>query len=222
MNGKFKRLTVPPDAATEMQKELLDSRHRLDQLLQTVKEKNPIYYQNFLDPNQTTLKDIDKKILNDHQALLEIYEGEHAVYSLLVTRQRTYFNKIDKDDYDRSARLYLSFLSNPDLLNGHVTEFERTAHQLYEMIFRNSAMPAGRIIISPDGAYFPFEALVTDNRKPGSPIYFIQDHAVSYTYSARYLMNDFKNNENKTRWQRTGNCTRSLFLCRFPGSSNRE
>ena len=136
--------------------------------------------------------------MNDHQALLEIYEGEHAVYSLLVTRQRTYFNKIDKDDYDRSARLYLSFLSNADLLNSHVTEFERTAHQLYEMIFRNSAMPAGRIIISPDGAYFPFEALVTDNRKPGSPVYFIQDHAVSYTYSARYLMNDFKNNENKT------------------------
>jgi CHAT domain-containing protein len=185
-------------AATEMQKKLLDSRYQLDQLKQAIKEKNPLYYQNFLDPNQTTLKDIDKKILNDHQALLEIYDGEHAVYSLLVTRQRTYFNKIDKDDYDRRARLYLSFLSNPDLLNSHVTEFERTAHQLYEMIFRNSAIPAGRIIISPDGAYFPFEALVTDNRKPGSPVYFIQDHAVSYTYSARYLMNDFRNNENKT------------------------
>ncbi len=198
LEREIQKIDSSSDAATEKQKELLDSRHRLDQLMQTIKEKNPIYYQNFLDPNQTTLKDIDKKILNDHQALLEIYEGEHAVYSLLVTRQRTYFNKIDKDDYDRSARLYLSFLSNPDLLNGHVTEFERTAHQLYEMIFRNSAMPAGRIIISPDGAYFPFEALVTDNRKPGSPVYFIQDHAVSYTYSARYLMNDFKNNENKT------------------------
>jgi CHAT domain-containing protein/tetratricopeptide (TPR) repeat protein len=198
LEREIQKIDSSSDAATEKQKELLDSRHRLDQLMQTIKEKNPIYYQNFLDPNQTTLKDIDKKILNDHQALLEIYEGEHAVYSLLVTRQHTYFNKIDKDDYDRSARLYLSFLSNPDLLNGHVTEFERTAHHLYEMIFKNSAIPEGRIIISPDGAYFPFEALVTDNRKPGSPVYFIQDHAVSYTYSARYLMNDFKNNENKT------------------------
>src|SRR5579863_2906456 len=157
LEREIQKIDSSSDAATEKQKELFDSRHRLDQLMQTIKEKNPIYYQNFLDPIQTSLKDIDKKILNDHQALLEIYEGEHAVYSLLVTRQRTYFNKIDKDDYDRNARLYLSFLSNPDLLNSHVTEFERTAHQLYEMIFRNCAMPSGRIIISPDGAYFPLD-----------------------------------------------------------------
>ena len=198
LEREMQNIDTSSAASTEFQNELLDSRYHLDQLKQAIKKKNPIYYQNFLDPIQTSLKDIDKKILNDHQALLEIYEGERAVYSLLVTRQRTYFNKIDKDDYDRNARLYLSFLSNPDLLNSHVTEFERTAHQLYEMIFRNCAMPSGRIIISPDGAYFPFEAMVTDNRKPGSPVYFIQDHAVSYTYSARYLMNDFNNNENKT------------------------
>ena len=116
----------------------------------------------------------------------------------LITRMHTYFNKIDKDDYDRSARLYMMFLSDPNLLNRNIAEFRSTAHHLYEMIFKNSAVPAGRIIISPNGDYFPFEALVTDNNKPGSPVYFIQDHAVSYTYSARYLMNDFKYNENKT------------------------
>ena len=187
------------DVATEKQKELLDSRHQLDIVMQDIKERNPLYYQNFLDPNQTTLKDIDKKILNDHQALLEIYEGEHAVYSLLITRTHTYFNKIDKDDFDRSARLYMVFLSDPNLLNSHMAEFRSVAHRLYEMIFKNSIVPQGRIIISPDGAYFPFEALVTDNSKPASPVYFIQEHAVSYTYSARYLLNDFMNKENKAK-----------------------
>jgi CHAT domain-containing protein len=68
---------------------------------------------------------------------------------------------------------------------------------LYEMIFHNSVVPPGRMIISPDGAYFPFEALVTDNTNPRSPVYFLQDHAVSYTYSARFLMNDFTNKGNK-------------------------
>jgi CHAT domain-containing protein len=45
-------------------------------------------------------------------------------------------------------------------------------------------------VISPDEQYFPFEAL-TINR-PGQPAkWFVEDYAVSYTYSARFLMNDF-------------------------------
>jgi CHAT domain-containing protein len=197
LEKEIQKFDSSSDAGTEKQKKLLDCRHQLDQLMQTVKERNPLYYQNFLDPNETTLKDVDKKILNDHQALLEIYEGEHAVYSLLITRMHTWFNKIVKEDYDRSARLYLMLLSNPDLMNSRMHEFRKTANHLYELIFKNTAIPAGRIIISPDGVYFPFEALVTNNNVAGSPVYFMQDHAVSYTYSARYLMNDFKNKEDK-------------------------
>jgi CHAT domain-containing protein len=43
------------------------------------------------------------------------------------------------------------------------------------------------VIISPDGKYFPYEALVVDDQT-SDPNYFIDDHAVSYTYSARYLL----------------------------------
>ncbi len=49
---------------------------------------------------------------------------------------------------------------------------------------------AGRIIISSDGRYFPFEALITNNSNQ-FPAYFLNDHAVSYTYSIRYLLNSF-------------------------------
>src|SRR5262249_16042483 len=142
-------------------------------------------------------KGIIKKILTDHQALLEIYKGDSSVYSLLITPKRTYFNKIDRADYERTSRLYMAFLSSPDLMNGHMDEFLTTAHHLYEILFKDSRISSGRIIISPDGAYFPFESLIADNSKPGIPVYFIQDHAVSYTYSARYLMNDFANTESR-------------------------
>jgi CHAT domain-containing protein len=183
--------------ASELQKKLLDKRNELDHLQETVKRKNPFYYQIFIDPNHTGLNDIYKKILNDHQALLELFEGDSAVYSLFITRQSTYFNKINKNDFDSSARLYNSFLSNENLLNRNFVEFTNAAHHLYEMIFNNSIVPQGRIIVSPDGAYFPFEALVTDNTNPREPVYFLEDHAVSYTYSARYLMNNFSHTENK-------------------------
>jgi CHAT domain-containing protein len=56
------------------------------------------------------------------------------------------------------------------------------------LLFQNIQLPPGRIIISPAGNYFPFEALVTES-KPLT--YFQRDHAVSYTYSARFLSNVF-------------------------------
>jgi CHAT domain-containing protein len=184
------------ETADTMQKELLDKRFQLDKLEETIKRKNPLYYQSVLDPTHTTLNDIDKKILNDHQALLEIFEGDSAVFSLFITRQHIYFNKIDKNDFANSARIYNSFLSNADLLNQHVLEFKNTSQHLYELIFKNSIVPTGRLIISPDATYFPFESLVTDIAKPEG--YFLQDHAVSYSYSARYLMNDFSKKGNKS------------------------
>ena len=185
--------------AAVLHKELLDKRYQLDQLEQTVKAKNPLYYQSFLDRDRISPGDIDKKILNDHQALLELFEGDSAVYSLLLTPGHIYLNKIDKPDFDNSARLYISLLSSADLLNRKQVDFSYAAHHLYEMIFEDHTLPQGRIIISPDGAYFPFESLVTDNTLPGSPVYFIKDHAVSYTYSARYLLNEFTNGENKAK-----------------------
>ena len=63
--------------------------------------------------------------------------------------------------------------------------FLKCLYQLYNHIFRDLKIPQGRIIFSPDGKYFPFEALVT-SLQPAT--YFIEDHAVSYTYSVRYLM----------------------------------
>jgi len=183
--------------ASELQKKLLDKRNELDHIEETVKRKNPFYYQIFMDPNHTSLNDIYKKILNDHQALLELFEGENAVYSLFITRKGIYFNKIDKIDFDIYARLYNSLLSNVNSLNSKMPEFTNAAHHLYEMIFNKSIVPQGRIIISPDGIYFPFEALVTNNTNPRSPVYFLEDHPVSYTYSARYLLNNFSNEENK-------------------------
>ncbi len=184
--------------ASELQKKLLDKRNELDHIEETVKRKNPFYYQIFMDPNHISLNDIYKKVLKDHEALLELFEGDDAVYSLFITHKNIYFNKIDKIDFDNYSRLYNSFLSNVDFLNRSFVEFSNTAHHLYEMIFNKSIVPRGRIIISPDGAYFPFEALVADTINMQSPVYFLEDHAISYTYSARYLMNSFAHTGNET------------------------
>src|SRR4030095_5236923 len=91
--------------------------------------------------------------------------------------------------------IYAKLISNEDLLNKNFTGFATVSHQLYQLIFGKISLPPGRIIISPDGQYFPFESLMTNLQTHS---YFLQDYAISYTYSARFLLNDFLNNSSST------------------------
>ncbi len=197
MDLERKILTAEKSAAptTDLQKELSEKRDQLDHLKGILKEKNPLYFQNDMDSIRVGLKDVRIKLLNDHQALLELFEGDDAVYSILVTPKQAYFHKINKPDFDSTVSTYLSFISIRGLLSTRFSDFTQTAHHLYGLIFQQDSLSPGRIIISPDGPYFPFEALVSDSRNPKSPVYFLNHFATSYTYSARYLMNDFEKNK---------------------------
>jgi hypothetical protein len=187
-----KQLNNPADELTLSS--LRTERHRkkeeLDELEALIKTKYPLYYQGMLDTNFITLRDLRPVMLKDHKALVEIFAGDSAVYVLAITPARDYFNKIDKRSFEKLAADYTSIISDPGRLNRQFALFTDVSHRLYRLLFRDIQLPAGRIIISPDGQYFPFESLVTDMRD-GWPVYFTEDHAMSYTYSARFLQNIF-------------------------------
>ena len=167
--------------------ELFSSKQELDRLEQLVKRADHLPYQNFPDSG---LSYVRKDLLQDHQALLELFNGDSAVYSLLISAEYASLDRIDKSDLDSTTGLYLSYISNPDKLNSGFPGYATTAHHLYQLIFREAPPPKGRIIISQDGRYFPFEALL-ENDNPAAPVYFVENHATSYTYSAYYLMNHY-------------------------------
>lgn len=176
----------------EVQSELFAGKQERGNLDQLIKMRYPLYFQG-LDTIYMSPADVQKKLLVDHHALLEIFSGDSAVYILLITSGQIYFNKIPKDDFEKMTASYISYISNRDLLVRDFTGFRNISHQLYSLMFQNNLVPNGRIIISPSGNYFPFESLVADNSLK-DPVYFLADHAVSYTYSARYLENDFASN----------------------------
>jgi CHAT domain-containing protein/tetratricopeptide (TPR) repeat protein len=176
---------------SDLQDELLNSKQTLEQLRDIIKTTNPLYYQSFVEKKFITIEDVRQKILKDHQALVEIFAGDSAVYSLIVTAGKTFLQRINKPIFDSLSTVYSRAISDPEWLNKNFTSFSQTSHQLYRLLFNAIDLPQGRIIISPDGQYFPFEALLTDSK---SNNYFVYDHAVSYTYSARYLLNEFSQN----------------------------
>ncbi|MBS1933016.1 MAG: CHAT domain-containing protein, partial [Bacteroidetes bacterium] len=172
------------------QKSLIIARQEQNLIEQTIRSKNPLYYQSFLDTTFIKLKDIQQNLLNQQTALLEFFNGDSAVYSIFITEKNVVINKINKEGFETKVNTHISYLSDPEMLNKNFTGFMKNANELYELIFKNIPLSIGRIIISPDGKYFPFETLVT-NTITSTPVYFLNDHITSYTYSARYLLNDF-------------------------------
>jgi len=172
---------------SELENELFNNRQELDRVKELIRTNDPLYYQNFVDTNFISIRDLPKTILRHDQTLVELFIGDSAVYILAITPLKSYLQKINKADFDSLSVAYVSYISNPRLLNEKFHDFIAISGQLYQLMFKEIKLPPGRVVVSPE-KYFPFEALVTT----AQPLtYFVENYAVSYTYSARYLMNDF-------------------------------
>lgn len=173
-----------------LRKELFSSQHELDRLNRSVLEKYPGYYNYFLDTTVNTLRQVRSELLDDHDVFLELFHSKETLFLLTVTRDFALLKQINKRRFDSLRTVYLSYLSSEEKMNQNFNGFRKISNQLYELLFGKDLINGHRIIISPDGENFPFESLVVNSS--GQPHYLIQDHAVSYTYSARYLFNHFQ------------------------------
>ncbi|RYZ22457.1 MAG: CHAT domain-containing protein, partial [Sphingobacteriales bacterium] len=129
---------------------------------------------------------LKNSILKNHNALIEIYEGDSAVYVWSFDKQAMKITKASKCVYDSLLKLYIAGLARQPTLKSQVAEWEKASAALYKLMFADHHLPVGRIIFSPDRNIIPFECLITgytDNK----PRYLIHAAALSYTYSAAYL-----------------------------------
>ena len=198
----------------------LDSQSQeYDRQVDIIRFKNPVYYQSVADTSFPDLAGIRKNLLHDHQALVEFYSGDSAIYTILITNSSAGIERISKDDYEDLVAEYRRYLANDALLNKDFIHFATISNRLYQLIFKNSPIPDGRIIVSLGGESFPLEALITDDKKSN---YFLTTHAVSYTYSARFLLNEFKTGVNSSSSDFIGvaplNFASYMMLQGLPGS----
>ncbi|MFM9909722.1 MAG: CHAT domain-containing protein, partial [Chitinophagaceae bacterium] len=175
----------------EIQQNLFNYSQRMDGLIAMIKRKNPLLYESFIDSSVLTMSDIRRKILVGYTALVELFSGDSSIYSLVITNKEIWLNRIDKDSFQRLSASFFSYDSSFDLQNSNFSNYIKISNSLYHLIFDGTSIAKGRVIISPDGTNFPFEALVI-NSSTVHPVYFLEDYSVSYTYSAGYLLNSFK------------------------------
>jgi CHAT domain-containing protein len=176
----------------DLQREIFINTEQLTHLDQLIKNNNPFYHQSLIDTSFISLKSVQESLKRNkyEQTILEFFNGDSAIYTLTITAEKSKITHINKKEFESKADQYSAYLSNPVPENTNYSDFVRTGHELYDLIFKESPLPQGRIIVSPDAKYFPLEALIV-NTNSSAPVYFIKDHIVSYTYSVRFLLNDF-------------------------------
>ena len=127
--------------------------------------------------------------LGDHFGLLELFVGDSAVYILFVDERSAKIKKIDRFKFDHIVSAYIQFCNTPGAININFNSFVSVATNLYNLIFNGLALNVKRLIVSPDGQFIPFESLIYKNENRNVN-YLISDYAISYTYSAKSLMNN--------------------------------
>jgi CHAT domain-containing protein len=192
LKNKLADSSLSGAASADLQKEIFQLIQQKDQLDFKVSSKQRWNDEQFADSSQYSLQHLRKELLKDDRALLELFSGDSAVYIILIAGNKTAIKQVDKVRFDDLVKLYNGYISDPASANENYNNFVNYSHELYELIFDKVEFNGSRLIISPGDTYFPFESLITDPGKNSAPVYFIENAAVSYTYSGRFLLHDFE------------------------------
>src|SRR5204862_7329885 len=95
-------ISTPADSKnySDMENDLFNSKRQLVGLEEFIRANNPLYYQNFVNRKFITIKNVQNDLLSKHNAFIEIFSGDSAVYSLIITPTNSYFNKINRGFFD--------------------------------------------------------------------------------------------------------------------------
>jgi CHAT domain-containing protein len=154
-----------------------------------LEKANPQYYAYKYDNRVPTLKEIRTKVIPDGQVLISYFVGDSAVYGLNVTANEIGLRKINIAEYKRYTQEFQRLLGNRENQNKEFGNYLMASNRLYELLLKPFGINSGRVIISPDGNFLPFESLSFSSSQPE---YLVKKYAFSYTYSAGFLTKTFR------------------------------
>ncbi|MEZ5058805.1 MAG: CHAT domain-containing protein [Saprospiraceae bacterium] len=181
---------------------LFDLNQEYEVLKQKFETDYPEYYKLKYDLSTVSLEEVQNKLLEKDQTLLEYFVGDSSIY-LFVVKPDDYIVEEVKMDFDLESLVatlqsgLYDYYKTPasdrtdELYEQSVTQYAKVAHQLYEKLIEPVKDKLNEnLVIIPDGilGYVPFEALLSGAPSELNNIktypFLVRDHQVSYNYSA--------------------------------------
>ena len=172
------------------QRQLVEEQRKEEAFIKRLETTNPTYFKYKYDTTLVTLKNVKQYLAKD-QTILEYFMGDDAIYALIISTEKTELQKTPASDYAINANKFLAYCSDKHDINQNFQKFLVISNQIYQQIFRYLNVPKGRLIITQDGYFLPFEAL---SKSPKRAEYLLNDYAISYTYSVQFLLKNLSKN----------------------------
>jgi CHAT domain-containing protein/tetratricopeptide (TPR) repeat protein len=184
LNKKLSSESETSKNYTNFQSQLVEEQNKQEAFIKRLERTNPTYFKYKYDTTLVLLSKIKKYLAKD-QTVLEYFMGDDAIYALIISSEKTDLQKIPLLEYSKNAKQFLSYCADNQKINQNFQDFLLVSNQIYQQIFRYLNVPKGRLIITQDGYFLPFEALSKSSKRAE---YLLNDYAISYTYSVQFLL----------------------------------
>ncbi len=174
-------------AYDRMQANLLIEQEKSDAFVREMEKTNPLYYRYRYDNAIRPLAEVCQWLTTRNQSLVSYFVGDSAVYVLGVSPVGPRLLRQSLPDYTKGLHAWLTLLNDPAALNSQQAQFTKTGFSLYQLLLSPLHLPEGRVMVSPDGFFLPFEAL---SRSATTPDYLVNRFAFSYVYSVNRMLTD--------------------------------
>ena len=188
------RLSTKEETSKEfknIQLQLLDAKNDFEQYIKSLEIKYPAYYQYKYEDEVPSLESLQQRLAKNNQSFVYYFFNDTATYILGISPNNTKLLQLTKNDFDKQELFsFLKLCSNKEALNNKYGSFASLSNSIYKKIFQPLQLPKGSVIICADNIVIPFDALCKDENGKN---FLLNDYSFSYVYSARYLINPFKN-----------------------------
>ncbi len=172
----------------QVQQHLLTAQQNLERYIKELEQKYPAYYQYKYADEVPVLNNLQQYLQKTNRRFVQYFVGDTVLYLITANGSQSSLICHSIKSLEDSITLFLNACANKDYQNRFYPAFVQSSYRLYKTLLPSLSLSFGSLIISPDNVLIPFDALCTDTLTKRM---MVQDFAISYTYSARFLLKPF-------------------------------
>lgn len=185
------------EAYKQITQKLLLTKDQFTEFKKGLEKKYPAYYSAKYGNDFKDLKTLQQWLKDkQYNSFVSYFIGDSATYAMKITPAAIKFIKLPPDKQNLSSR-FINFCADADTINTHFPAFLALSNQLYKRLIQSLEVSEGRIIISYDDNFLPFEAL---SRSSAKEDFLVRQCAVSYAYSANFLLKSIETRNQHNNW----------------------
>ncbi|GGD57770.1 hypothetical protein GCM10011514_22320 [Emticicia aquatilis] len=187
LNASIEKASIAKQK-NDLNNQLLDLQEQQGHFIKSLETRNPAYYRMKYDTTTVSLKQFQNYLSSFKGQAVEYFIGDSATYAIVISQNSASIKKLRYNI--ANTQQILDFCSKSINTKTELSQYLLLSSAIYKSLIQPLNLQNGRLIISQDGIFIPFEGLSKSSAKKE---YLVHDFKISYTYSAQFLLRNLQN-----------------------------